>query len=52
MYALPCTLGLIEANPELRADTSMGLIVGRFNIHYEDFDDTTVSGKKMIHVRD
>ena len=38
-------MGLLEASPDLRADTTMGVIVGRFSIHYDDFDDATASGK-------
>ena len=38
MQALPCTIDLIEANPSLKADQGMGILVGRFNISYECFD--------------
>ena len=42
--ALPCTLEHIEANPELQADYTMGIVVGRYNIHHDQFDNVKASG--------
>ena len=41
---MPCTLEHIEANPELRADYTMGIVLGRFSVHYDQFDNVKATG--------
>ena len=43
----PRLVGHIDANPELQANHSRGVIVGQFGILYEAFDDTVTSGKQL-----
>ena len=38
-------MALIEGNPELRADTIRGILVGEFRIQYERFDNMQAAGK-------
>ena len=45
LQALPCTIALIEGNPELRADTIRGVLVGEYRIQYEKFDNMLAAGK-------
>ena len=44
IQALPCTLKLIEGSTDLRADFTMGELVGHFNILYEAFNNMTAAG--------
>ena len=44
IQALPCTLKLIEGSTDLRADFTMGVLVGHFNILYEAFNNMTAAG--------
>ena len=44
VQALPCTLSYIEANPDLKDDTTKGVLCGEFKILYDFFDDTLASG--------
>ena len=37
-------MGLLDANPDLKTDTSMGVIVGEFKIMYDSFDDKEAAG--------
>jgi len=43
---LPCSMGLIEANGALRSDHTRGVMVGKFPVFYESFDDDIASGKR------
>ena len=45
VQALPCSLAHIEANPDLKADHTKGVLVSQFNIMYEEFDNMVASGK-------
>ena len=44
IQALPCTLKLIEGSTDLRADFTMGVLVGHFNILYEAFNNMAAAG--------
>ena len=46
--ALPCSLAHIEANPDLKADHTRGVLVSRFDIMYEAFDNMLASGKLKL----
>ena len=48
VQALPCTLSYIEANPDLKDDTTKGVLCGEFKILYDYFDDTLASGKNIF----
>ena len=41
-------MALIEGNPELRADTIRGILVGEFRIQYERFDNMQAAGKNLL----
>jgi len=43
---LPCSMGLIEANGALRSDHTRGVMVGKFPVFYESFDDDIASGNR------
>ena len=45
LQALPCTTAFIEANQQLKADHCMGIIVDKFPLNYESFNDKVASGK-------
>ena len=36
---------LLESRPELKGDPAMGILVGKFRVYYEEFDNTVASGK-------
>ena len=36
---------LLDSNPDLKNDTSMGVIVGEFRILYNSFDNKEAAGK-------
>ena len=38
-------MGHLDSNPDLKNDTSMGVIVGEFKILYNSFDDKEAAGK-------
>ena len=40
-------MGLLDANPDLKNDTSMGVIVGEFKILYNSFDGRDAAGKHL-----
>ena len=40
-------MGLVESNPDLRADEIMGVIVVEFRILYEKFDNMLTAGKGL-----
>ena len=42
--ALPCTKAHIDATPNLSEDHTMGVIVGRYPVQYEAFDNKVASG--------
>jgi len=42
--ALPCTTSVIEANPSLQTDQTRGILVGRFKIQYDQFDNKLAAG--------
>ena len=42
--ALPCSIDVIEANLSLREDHTLGILVEKFHIFYEAFDDMIASG--------
>ena len=42
--ALPCSKAVIDANPSLQTDHTRGVLVDKFPIHYEQFNDEEVSG--------
>ena len=42
---MPCTMGHLDGNPDLKNDTSMGVIVGEFRILYNSFDDKEAAGE-------
>jgi len=42
--ALPCSMGVIEGNPALRSDHTRGVMAGKFNVYYDEFDDDLASG--------
>jgi len=42
--ALPCTTRVIEANPSLQTDQTRGILVGRFKIQYDQFDNKLAAG--------
>ena len=44
IQALPCTLKLIEGSTELKADYTMGVLVGHFNIPLEAFNKMPAAG--------
>ena len=41
---LPCGIGTIEANPTLSEDHTRGIMVAKFDVMYERFDDQVASG--------
>ena len=45
MQALLCTMGLLDANPDLKTDTTMGVVVGEYKILYESFNDKDAAGR-------
>ena len=45
---MPCNLDHIEATPVLKEDHTRGVLVNRFNILYEAFDDKIASGPVPI----
>ena len=45
MQALPCTMGLLDSNPDLKTDTTMGVVVGEYKILYEPFNDKDAAGR-------
>ena len=44
VQALPCSLAHIEANPDLKADHTKGVLVSQFDIMYEEFDNMVAAG--------
>lgn len=42
--ALPCSLAYIQANPNLMTDHTMGILVEKYPVLYNRFDDEVVSG--------
>ena len=42
--ALPCSISTIEGNPSLRSDHTRGIMVGKFPLQYERFNDVEASG--------
>ena len=54
LQALPCTTAFIEANQQLKADHCMGIIVDKFPLNYESFDDKVASGKNQdnTHIKE
>ena len=50
VQALPCTIGFIEGNPNLKTDNAMGVVVGDFELKYEAFDNSVASGKKSAYL--
>ena len=49
--ALPCTTAFIEANAELQTDHCRGIILDKFPLNYESFDDRIASGKDFKKIR-
>ena len=48
--ALPCTLGMIEANPTLKEDHCMGVILATFPLTYTAFDNNIAAGNyRMVY---
>ena len=43
--ALPCTLEHIAANPALKTDHTRGVMVGKYTVFYDHFDNTRAAGK-------
>ena len=41
---LPCGLEVIESCPALQSDHTRGMMVGKFPVHYEAFDDSMAAG--------
>ena len=41
---LPCSLEVIEANPTLKSDHTRGMLAGKFEVHYDAFDNETATG--------
>ena len=37
-------MGLLDSKPDLKNDTSMGVIVGVYKIHYDSFDGKEAAG--------
>ena len=48
IQALPCSLKLIEGSTDLKADYTMGVLVGHFNILYEAFNNMAAAGTEQI----
>ena len=48
LQALPCNLDHIEATPILKEDHTRGVLVNRFDIMYEAFDNKVASGPVPI----
>ena len=48
VQALPCTIGFIEGNPNLKTDNTQGVLVGEFELIYEAFDNSVASGTVKI----
>ena len=44
-------MGHLDSNPDLKNDTSMGVIVGEFRILYNSFDDKEAAGKIKQDIR-
>jgi len=42
--ALPCSRGVIDANPTLEEDHTRGIMVGKYAVAYAKFDDELASG--------
>ena len=45
---LPCNLDHIEATPVLKEDHTRGVLVNRFDIMYEAFDNKVASGNEHL----
>ena len=45
LQALLCTMGLLDSNPDLKTDTTMGVVVGEYKILYEPFNDKDAAGR-------
>ena len=43
--ALPCSMAMIEANAALKSDHTRGIMLGKFPVNYDSFDDDLASGK-------
>lgn len=43
--ALPCTLTFIEGNPGLLTDHTLGVLIDKYPVLYNRFDDQEISGK-------
>ena len=43
-------MGLLNASPDLKTDTSMGIIVGEFKIMYDSFDDKEAAGNFNFNI--
>ena len=48
IQALPCNLDHIEATPVLKEDHTRGVLVNRFDILYEAFDNKVASGNENL----
>ena len=44
VQALPCSYNVIEANPNLQTDHTRGILVEKYQIHYDKFDDKVAAG--------
>ena len=41
---LPCSLATIDANAALRSDHTRGMMVGKYPVSYDSFDNKLASG--------
>ena len=44
LQALPCSLAMIEASPNLKEDHCMGIILATYPLIYQAFDNTVAAG--------
>ena len=42
--ALPCSTSVINANPSLQTDHTRGVLVGRYPVKYDEFDNRMAAG--------
>ena len=44
LQALPCTMAMIKARPDLRENHTQGVLVAEYKILYEKFDNMQAAG--------
>ncbi len=47
--ALPCSLDVVNSSPDLRADHAMGMVVGKYPVLMDKFDDPSVLGPVPVY---